>query len=158
MIFRNFIQIKNICKMKFYIPCDSHFTANLELPLAETSHTVVKIPCNNWWLRTLRSSCVEMFYKKGAPENFAKISGKNLCQLHFNKVTGQQSINLQLYQKKKKKIHRPCVFLWILILKYFQQFFFYKTLPSDCFCTLEFGIWQSPIVEYQQTDISGLDI
>ena len=142
MIFRNFIQIKNICKMKFYIPCDSHFTANLELPLAETSHTVVKIPCNNWWLRTLRSSCVEMFYKKGAPENFAKISGKNLCQLHFNKVTGQQSINLQLYQKKKKKKYIDHVFsceFWFWNI--FNNFFFTKHFLAiaSALWNLEYG-------------------
>ena len=35
----------------------------------------------------LRSSCPEVFYKKGALRNFKKFAGKHLCQrLFFNKV------------------------------------------------------------------------
>ena len=36
-----------------------------------------------------RSSCPEVFYKKGVLKNFAKFIGKHLCQsLFFNKVAG----------------------------------------------------------------------
>ena len=36
-----------------------------------------------------RSSCPEVFYKKGVLRNFAKFIGKHLCQsLFFNKVAG----------------------------------------------------------------------
>ena len=38
---------------------------------------------------TFRSSHLELFYKKGVLKNFAKFTGKNLCQsLFFNKVAG----------------------------------------------------------------------
>ena len=37
----------------------------------------------------LRSSCPEVFYKKGVLRNFTKLTGKHLCQsLFFNKVAG----------------------------------------------------------------------
>ena len=36
-----------------------------------------------------RSSSPEVFYKKGVLRNFAKLTGKHLCQgLFFNKVAG----------------------------------------------------------------------
>ena len=36
-----------------------------------------------------RSSSPEVFYKKGVLRNFAKLTGKHLCQgLFFNKVEG----------------------------------------------------------------------
>ena len=36
-----------------------------------------------------RSSCPEVFYKKGVLRNFAKFTGKHLCQsLIFNKLAG----------------------------------------------------------------------
>ena len=41
------------------------------------------------------SSCPEMFCKKNVPNNFAKFTGKHLCQsLFLNKVAG---LSLQLY-------------------------------------------------------------
>ena len=56
-----------------------------------------------------KSSCPEVFSKKGIPRNFAKFTGKHLCwSLFFNKVAGWDP---QLYSK------RGCstgVFLWIL--------------------------------------------
>ena len=37
----------------------------------------------------LRSSCPEVFYKKGVLRNFPKFTGKHLCQrLFFNKAVG----------------------------------------------------------------------
>ena len=41
------------------------------------------------WLKTYRSSCPEAFCKKGVLRNFAKFTGKHLCQsLFLNKVAG----------------------------------------------------------------------
>ena len=63
----------------------------------------VKI-ANGFWIRYClrlvilsrdRSSRPEVFYKKGVPRNFAKFTGKHLCQsLFFNKVAAR---DLQLY-------------------------------------------------------------
>ena len=54
--------------------------------------TVDKVPRKN------RSSRQEVFFKKGVFRNFAKFTGKHLCQsLFFNKVAG---LSLQLYLKK----------------------------------------------------------
>ena len=42
-----------------------------------------------------RSSCPEVFYKKGVLRNFAKFIGKHLCQsLFFNKVAGLKPATL----------------------------------------------------------------
>ena len=43
----------------------------------------------------LQKQPLEMFYEKGVLKNFAKFTGKHLCQsLFFNKVEG---LSLQLY-------------------------------------------------------------
>ena len=43
----------------------------------------------NWLEHYIRSSRPELFYKKGALRNFAKFTGKRLCQsLFFNKDAG----------------------------------------------------------------------
>ena len=43
-------------------------------------------------------AATEVFYKKGVHRNFAKFTGKNLCQSLFtNKVAGHSR---QLYQKR----------------------------------------------------------
>ena len=40
-------------------------------------------------IKKIRSSCPEVFCKKGVPKNFAKFTGKYLCQsLFLNKVAG----------------------------------------------------------------------
>ena len=42
-----------------------------------------------------RSSCLEMFCRKGVLRNFAKFTGKHLCKsLFFNKITGIRAANL----------------------------------------------------------------
>ena len=44
---------------------------------------------------TSRSSCPEVFYKKGVLRNFAKFTGKHLCQsLFFNNVAGLRPATL----------------------------------------------------------------
>ena len=51
-----------------------------------------------------RNSCPEVFYKKGVLRNFAKFTGKHLCQsLFFNKTAGLRSFFIE--------------YLWWLILK-----------------------------------------
>ena len=48
-----------------------------------------------------RSSCLEVFYKKDVLENFAKFTGKHLCQiLFFNEVAGPATL------LKKRLWHR----------------------------------------------------
>ena len=43
----------------------------------------------------------DLFYKKSVVKNFAKFTGKHLCQsLFFNKVAGLMQLQLQLYQKR----------------------------------------------------------
>ena len=58
-----------------------------------------------------RSSCPEVFYKKGVKKrvgNFAKFAGKQLCQSFFNKAAGLRPATLL----KKRLCHGA--FLWIL--------------------------------------------
>ena len=68
-----------------------------------------------------RSSRPEVFCKEGALENFAKFTGKHLCQsLHLNKVA---ALGLQLYIKKETLAQAfSCEFC-----KFFKNTLFYKT-------------------------------
>ena len=51
----------------------------------------------------LRSSCPEVFRKKGILKNLTKSTGKHLCQsLFFNKVTGLRPVTVL----KKRLWHR----------------------------------------------------
>ena len=48
-----------------------------------------------------RSSLPEVFYKKGAPKNFAKFTGKHLHQsLFFNKIAGLDLWNFAKFVRK----------------------------------------------------------
>ena len=58
------------------------------------------------WKAKCSSSLLEVFYKKGVLRNFAKITGKHLCQSLFFTAFG-----LQLYQNR---VSNTGVFLWIL--------------------------------------------
>ena len=69
-----------------------------------------------------RNSLPEVFCKKGVPGNFAKFTGKHLCQsLFFNKVAG-----LWLAAIKKETLAQvfSCEFC-----KIFKNAFFYRTHP-----------------------------
>ena len=45
-----------------------------------------------------RSNCPEVLQKKGALRNFAKFTGKHLCQsLFFNKVAGLKKTLVQVF-------------------------------------------------------------
>ena len=84
------------------------------------------------YLTMIWSSRPEVFCKKGALKNFAKFTGKHLCQsLFLNKVVGLRPVTLL----KKRLWHRsfPVSFpkflrtpifiehLWWLLLNYFKQ-------------------------------------
>ena len=80
----------------------------------------------------LRSSRPEVFCKKGALKNFAKFTGKHLCQsLFFNKVVGLWPTTLfkkrlwhRCFSVKFLKFLRPRIFienLWWLFLYVTQK-------------------------------------
>ena len=65
--------------------------------------------------------------RKGVLRNFAKFTGKHLCQsLFFSKVAGQPATLL------KKRLWHMCFFLWIL--RNFYDHLFYRSPLGDCFC------------------------
>ena len=69
--------------------------------------------------KNLRSSRLEVYCKKDVLRNFAKFTGKHLCQsLFFNKVADQE-ILAQVFS---------CEFCEIC-----QNIFFYRTPPDNCF-------------------------
>ena len=66
----------------------------------------------------------KVFYKKDVLKNFAKFTGKHLCQsLFFNKVTGRNFMKREtLAQVFSCELFRN-----------FSERLFYRTPPSDCF-------------------------
>ena len=71
-----------------------------------------------------RSSLPEVFCRKGVLRNFAKFTGKQLCQsLFFNKVAGLRPV-------KKETLTQvfPCKFC-----ETFKEHLFYKTPLGECF-------------------------
>ena len=74
-----------------------------------------------------RSSHLRCSVRKGFPRNFAKFTGKHLCQsLFFNKVAGLRPATLL-----KKRIDTG---LFLRILQNFQVQLFYRKPLGDCFC------------------------
>ena len=58
-------------------------------------------PCGSCALH--RSSRPDVFYKKGVLGNFAKFTGKHLCQsLYFNKVAGLRPVYTKLAHRETK--------------------------------------------------------
>ena len=97
--------------MKFFY----RFHANAECQLGLSGWSLTSSPAHLFarrgWLglsvelRLYRSSRSEVLCKKGALENFAKSTGKHLCQsLFFNKVTGLRFATLL-----KKRVWRRCL-------------------------------------------------
>ena len=71
----------------------------------------------------MRSSRPEVFYKKGVLRNFAKFTGKHLCQsLFFNKVAGMRTATLL-----KKRLWHRCFPL--NFAKFLKKPFSYRTPP-----------------------------
>ena len=78
----------------------------------------------NWLEHYIRSSRPELFYKKGALRNFAKFTGKRLCQsLFFNKDAGLSHL---------KRDSGTGVFQWIL--RNFWEHLFLQNTSGGCFC------------------------
>ena len=73
----------------------------------------------------------EVFCKKGVLKNFTKFTGKHLCQsLFFNKVAEYRCFPVKI----------------------FQNTFFYRTPPGDCFCIMHFrrctfNLFNNPCLE-----------
>ena len=84
----------------------------------------------NAWIKFSdhRSSCSEVFCKKGVLENFTKFTGKHLCQIIFlNKVASLRPATLL-----KKRLWHRC----------FSDIFFYWTPPLAASVTMPvFSIW-----------------
>ena len=65
--------------------------------------------------------------KNGVLENFAKFTGKHLCEsLFFNKVAALSPVTLL-----KKRLWPD---LSLRILRNFQEHLFYRTPLDNCFC------------------------
>ena len=72
-------------------------------------------------LSSLRSSFQGLFSEKGVLKNFAKFTGKHLCQsLFFNKVVGVRSVTLL----KKRLWHKRSP---VHFMQFLRTPFFYKT-------------------------------
>ena len=72
-----------------------------------------------------RNSRPEVFCKKGVLKNFAKLTGKHLCQsLFFNKVAGP----------RVKRDSGAGVFLWKFWNFKILENLFYRTPPGNYFC------------------------
>ena len=70
---------------------------------------------------------MRIFYKIGAPKNFAKITGKHLCWSHL-------AIKLQVSRPEisSKRDFSTGTFLWIS--QNFSKNVIYRTTPDDCSC------------------------
>ena len=104
----------------------SHANAECQLGLSGWSLTSspAHLFAKRGWLELLvrlyRSSRSEVFCKKGALGNFAKPTGKHLCQsLFFNKVTALRFATLL-----KKRVWRRC-----LPVNFWKNTFSYRTPP-----------------------------
>ena len=74
--------------------------------------------------------------RKGVLWDFAKFTGKHLCQsLLFNKAAGRRPVTLL-----EKKLWRS-VFLWIFWN--FKEHLFYRKPLGDCFCNTYSLLWQN---------------
>ena len=73
---------------------------------------------------TIRSSRLEVLYKKRVLKNFAKFTGKHLCQ----SLPEAEACNFI-----KKRDSETGVFLWIL--QNFWEHLFLQNTSGDCFCT-----------------------
>ena len=61
----------------------------LSASVIDTFTKLVSLSLSFFLLMSIRSSRPDVFYKKGVLRNFAKLTGKHLCQsLFFNKVVG----------------------------------------------------------------------
>ena len=90
-----------------------------------------KLTCNEVRDVKLRSSCPEVFHKKAVLRNFAKFTGKYLCQrLFFNTVAGQARPATLI----KKSLWHRC--FPVNFAKFLRTPFLQKS-SSGCFCKLQ---------------------
>ena len=77
------------------------YTTRLDCEFTDSFTYILDLP--KLWIKIIRSSRQEVFYKKDVLKNFAKFREKHLCQsLFFNKVAGLRSATLL----KKRLWHR----------------------------------------------------
>ena len=99
-----------------------------------------------------RSSYRRCFVKKGVLRNFAKLTGKHLCQsLFFNKVADLYG-EIYVFSPNAEKCRSVTLLkksLWYrrfpVNLRIFQEHLFYRTPPDNCFCRFclsSFRIWK----------------
>ena len=75
-----------------------------------------------------KSSHPEVLFKKGVLKNFAKFTGKNLCQSLFqNKMADWRPSNLL-----KKRFQRT--FVSLEVLRIFKEHVYCRVPPGRCFC------------------------
>ena len=87
----------------------------------------------------LRGSHQKCFIRKGLLRNFAKFTGKHLCQSHFlNKVAGLRPRTLL-----KERLWHRC---FPVNFTKFIGIFFHKITLGDCFCALTFLYMKQCIV------------
>ena len=112
------------------------------------------------YVNTCRSSHQKSSIKKCVFRNFAKFTGKRLCQnLFFDKVAGLRPATLL----KKRPWHRcfPVIFVKFL------RTTFYRTPPDDCFytCNGEINtfskqnlIWQGCVLTFWKNNLASFKI
>ena len=82
---RSFRFHKHLTRLSYWL---KHWL-NIEYVIKNGDHISALTNKNKLQLQMVRSRRPEVFYKKGVLRNFAKFTGKHLCQsLFFNKVAG----------------------------------------------------------------------
>ena len=114
-----------------------------------------KIYKNTFYYRTplvaasarFRSSCQDVFCKKGVLRNFAKFTGKHLCQsLYFNKVAGLRPEACNVIKIETLAQLFSCEF-WEISINTFS----YKTLPvaaSGGYLNVSRNSWKIRVNEF----------
>ena len=86
---------------------------------------------------TTRSSHQRCSVRKGVLRNFAKFTGKHLCQVRFyNKVAGPEPVTLL-----KKRLWHRCFPMNIAKL---LRTLFHRTPLNDCFSTIQHFLAENP--------------
>ena len=119
-----------IMKQRKWSPTRKRIYSNLVENICwETTITMLEYKC---WLSIgtyPRSSYRRCSVKKGVLRNFAKFTGKHLCQsLLFNKVAGLRPKACNFIKKEILEQVLSCEFCEIS-----KNTFFYRTPPDDCF-------------------------
>ena len=118
------------------------YTTSPDCPFTDSFTYILDLP--KIWIKKIRSSRQEVFCKKGVLRNFAKFTGKHLCQsLFLNKVAGLRSATLL----KKKLWHRrlPVKFAKFLRTPFLQNTSWRLLLNNYSLSILTFLIFLSLI-------------